>query len=755
MNGNLQFHLQRAITKTKKPMIKSLVIKNVATYDGTGIHIENLRKVNFIYGTNGCGKTTITKFIDNQEEPKFCDCALEWEKDFPLKTLVYNKDFREQNFGKGNIDGVFTLGQATKEEIEAIEKMQAELLKIKEKGIKKKEALEKLTITKTDGENEFKETVWLTIYKKYEEHFKEAFIGYLRKEAFKTKVIDEHKTNKSQLKTFDELKEKSKTIFGEIPKEIRRLVELQFYRLIEIEEDKLWSKKIIGKGDVEISKLIQELNLNDWVNEGRNYIQETPICPFCQQSTITTAFREQLESYFDKTFTTNINLLNELTEEYNRLAANLIHQLEGIETTEKANLETKLNLETFSAYLKTLSSQFNSNKELIANKGKEPSRSVSLTSVKSQLESIQELILNANKVIDSHNYIVQNYNAEKSDLITAIWRFLADENKVQIDNFNKKEAGLERGISALQKQHSELQAKWRTQSQKIKEANKNVTSVQPSVDEINRILKSFGFLNFEIVPSSSGKNQYQIHREDGTIAESTLSEGEITFITFLYFLQLAKGSTEEDSINVERVLIVDDPISSLDSNILFVISSLLKQIIKKIKKDEGSIKQIIVLTHNVYFHKEASFIDGRKSENCDTHFWILRRNKNVSSIQGYDMKNPIHNSYELLWKELRNSETSNVSVQNLMRRIIENYFKILGQYVDDDLINQFDNHEDQEICRSLICWINDGSHCIPDDLFIEHHESIADKYFDVFRKIFDQMGHSNHYKMMMGEQILN
>ena len=46
---------------------------------------------------------------------------------------------------------------------------------------------------------------------------------------------------------------------------------------------------------------------------------------------------------------------------------------------------------------------------------------------------------------------------------------------------------------------------------------------------------------------------------------------------------------------------------------------------KEIKSDEGNIKQLMILTHNVYFHKEASFIDGRNSKNNNTHFWILRK----------------------------------------------------------------------------------------------------------------------------------
>ena len=284
----------------------------------------------------------------------------------------------------------------------------------------------------------------------------------------------------------------------------------------------------------------------------------------------------------------------------------------------------------------------------------------------------------------------------------------------------------------------------------IKELAKNITSIQPSVDEINKSLNSFGFQNFEIVPSKTGINQYQIQREDGTLAESTLSEGEITFITFLYYLQLAKGSTNEEDITNERILIVDDPISSLDSNVLFVVSTLLKEIIKSIKKDEGNIKQLILLTHNVYFHKEVSFIDGRTKESGDTFFWIIRKNDNITSIQPFELKNPIQNSYELLWQELKNKDNSSgLTIQNTMRRIIENYFKILGKYGDDDLINKFENPQEKEICRSLISWINDGSHSIPDDLFIEQQESITDKYFDVFKRIFKEMGQIEHYNMMM------
>jgi wobble nucleotide-excising tRNase len=101
-------------------MIESIEIKNVASYDSKGVSIENLRKVNFIYGANGSGKTTISNFLNDQEDARFPECKIKWLSGDKLDTLIYNKEFRERNFGKGVVDGVFTLGEATKEQIEEI-----------------------------------------------------------------------------------------------------------------------------------------------------------------------------------------------------------------------------------------------------------------------------------------------------------------------------------------------------------------------------------------------------------------------------------------------------------------------------------------------------------------------------------------------------------------------------------------------------------------------------------------------------------
>ncbi|WP_396159047.1 AAA family ATPase [Flavobacterium sp.] len=43
----------------------------------------------------------------------------------------------------------------------------------------------------------------------------------------------------------------------------------------------------------------------------------------------------------------------------------------------------------------------------------------------------------------------------------------------------------------------------------------------------------------------------------------------------------------------------------------------------------------------------------------------------------YGINNPIQSSYELLWREIKEWENnSGITIQNTLRRILENYFSI-------------------------------------------------------------------------------
>lgn len=658
-------------------MIQNIVIKSIATYDNiNGVCIDGLKKVNFIYGANGSGKTTMSNFLQQPEDEKFYDCSIVWKDGVQLATLVYNKEFREQTFGRGSIPGVFTLGKATKEEIAEIEGLQDQLKIIKNKEIEKNTLIWTRKNEEEDLKNGFYENCWVNILKKYEQLFKGAFKGFMgSKKSFAEKVISEFNSNNRDLKNIEELIEKANVVFGSDPQIIDEVKIIDFSGLVSIENNEVWGRKIVGKQDVEIGKLIQYLNLNDWVNQGRHFlVDDSVVCPFCQKNTIDNEFKKQLEDYFDESYTSNLKKIKDLCVDYMYHSDNVFNSLKEVKNS-------KLNAELFFAYVNTLNQQLTNNREILNNKLNEPSRSVELISIKEQIRVIERLIFDANIEIKNHNSLVENFQTEKNTLIADIWKFILDENKSLIENYFKKDAGLKKGIQSAGDDRKKLREDYQKINIKIIEKNKNITSIQSSIDEINKTLESYGFDNFKIIPFDD--RYYKIQRENGDDAESTLSEGEITFITFLYFLQLAKGGLSPENANKERVLIVDDPISSLDSTILFVVSSLLKEMIKSVKRGNSNIKQIIVLTHNVYFHKEVSYVDRRDNNRDDVRYWIIRKSRNITNIECFEKKNPIRGSYELLWDEVKSKNIlSGITLQNTLRRILETYFKTMGAYTD-------------------------------------------------------------------------
>jgi wobble nucleotide-excising tRNase len=338
---------------------------------------------------------------------------------------------------------------------------------------------------------------------------------------------------------------------------------------------------------------------------------------------------------------------------------------------------------------------------------------------------------------------------ERSKLTNQVWAFFAQvEIAAAFKKYATAKQGIEAAITSLGSQIKKKREEIAQRESDIRSLEKSVTSVNPSVNEINELLQGFGFKNFSI--EATGVNRYRLRRADGSDAKETLSEGERSFITFLYFFHLLKGSHSESGITRDRVVVFDDPVSSLDSDVLFVVSSLIKHTIEEIRTKKALVKQVFVLTHNVYFHKEITFDNNRNGGDAfkDETFWTIHKTNGISSIKNHPT-NPIKTSYDLLWSELRIPNLANQGLQNTMRRILENYFRVLGGVSFDDIVGKFDG-EEKLICRSLFSWVHAGSHGLPDDIFHTLDEATMERYLAVFQKVFVRMRHTNHYNMMMG-----
>ncbi|WP_033122284.1 ATP-binding protein [Helicobacter pylori] len=733
--------------------ISQIVLKNAATFDENGASFENLNFINFIYGANGSGKTTISIFLknlaENEIEDKFANSKIEWHNDEILKIEVYNKQFKEEQFRNSQVKGIFTLGKKTNENLENIESKKESINKENEKKIKNEKSLQNL---KQEKEKGFTDSCWEKLYKKNEEDFKETLEGFKLKKKFKEKILEEFKNNednKNEIVRLEELKENIRIVFSKNQTELMPL-ECNLTDFDSIENHSIWEQKIVGSSDAIIADLIKKLSNEDWVAQGREYLsKDGNACPFCQQKTITEEFKKQLESYFDTSYQESTDTIKKMKENYKNETAEVLEQLDKIVETEQKNQQIK-NTESFKRIIEILRSKINGNWQKMHDKSKEMSRSFKLGSTKNEIKEIRDLIDTANQQIVNHNEMIKDIKNQKKICMERTWKFLVNEFKSDIQKYNKKDCGLEKRINNLEKQIKENQEKIKELENEIRELEKNMVSIKPIVNEINMLLKGYGFTNFGLACTEDEKS-YRIQREDGQLVGETLSEGEVTFITFLYYYHLTKGSLKENDISKNKVLVIDDPISSLDSNILFIVSVLVKDLMKETMKEKTNIKQVIILTHNTYFYKEITY--DLKHYQGKYSFWIIKKDNNVSKIEDYK-ENPIKNSYELLWHEVRwakkDSNISWVSLQNVMRRIIEYYFRILGGIKYNDLSECFENIEERRVCNSFISWLNDGSHGISDDLFVQSQDTSIETYLKIFENIFKITGHEAHYKMMMG-----
>lgn len=728
-------------------MIKEILLKNVASYSEQGGSINNLSNVNFFYGANGTGKSTISRYLfevgSNSISEKYSQCEIAW--DSSLDILVYNQDFRDRVYHTEHIPGVFTLGQATNEQLEHVRHLkqalqeQREGLTVRRNTLKQKEAELK------QNHHALKEAVW-EMFKQYDRDFKEVFSGFRNN---KERLLEEllGRRNHNQIEnneSKEELKRLYIDLYANTPTILELIPSINFQTIEAIEQDDIWEKAIIGNQDIDIAKLIDSLQMGDWINEGRQYIQANSIqCPFCQQDTITEVFRRKIKSYFDKSFQEDIDLIHSLFNEYVSLSQNIIEQVETITSP-------KLSPQYIQALIVRLKAHLNENIAIMEKKLKSPSRTFTISVQKEVFSNIITCIEQTNSAIQESNNLVQNIQRERCLLNRSVWCCLLRENAPALDRLIQSKRNAENAFNGILKSIEIGENKERSLKAELEQANRNVTSTQPAIDAINKQLESYGFLGFKIMPHPNIEHRYQICRQTGEPVTDSLSEGEITFITFLYFIQLVNGGLDDESVGQAKIVVVDDPISSLDSTILYIVSSILKELRNNVKCSIGDVKQLFILTHNVSFYRDVSFFNGRPvNEDASLSYYLIRKPNNLSKIS-LCKKNPIDSYYGLLWNELKQENNSRVSIQNIMRRILEYYFKILGGWKDEQIISQFPSAEEQDICRSLICWINDGSHTIVEDLYIEAPDIVIEKYKHVFKLIFEKSNHIAHYNMMMG-----
>lgn len=619
-------------------MIKAIKkLKNFGIFKNyTNNLTQDFGKYNLIYGWNGTGKSTLSNLFSSLEkkEPhlKFFGSEFTIETNngyFIDEKTIYNHDLNiqvfNQKFIQDNIDwdnSVKSILLVAKEKIEDIKKLDALKFELKQKEDKAKsdkKNLEKLESEQskfmTDSARHIKTGLQSidtsdTYYLNYDKRKLDSFI----------------QKNKEKIEEKSSILDKQKIIEHTNAAKSDKLAPIRFSK-IEIDEEyykKATTRLLDLLKTTAISKTIKKLTENgdiqEWVQNGLHIhkVHNSGICEFCG-SEISEIRLNEIENHFSEEFkifkrrleSANEWLSNQLIPQGGFPAPSSLYK-EFLDSYKVALRENEIATENINKQIKqwqnSLSLKIDNSFRSDITINEIGTESISL--LNSTLKNIEEILSNNDKKTD-------NFSIETKKSKEALELHYAATEMTSFE-YKKKETT----IIAEKDSSKKILEKINELSTSIKLLEQSLSNESIAAEKFNESLHKFIGRSELCLKFNKQRKGYEIIRNNDGVHDGNLSEGEKTAIAFIYFI--TKLEEKNNKIN-ETIIVVDDPVSSFDSNHLFHSYSFLKN--KCLNA-----KQLFVLTHNFTYYKLV-------------RDWFYGTNKN--RLRSIPKKDPISFFYKI------------------------------------------------------------------------------------------------------------
>ena len=705
--------------------------------------LPEFKDFNLIYGWNRSGKTILSNIFRDLERNHVSvigsDFHIETEngiiKSETLSTItnlpavrVFNKDFVSENVftANGDVTPIFVLGEDSIEKQKEIDKLKSQLLENqKEAGTKKTEvqdAERDLDHLNIDKAREIKQLLSSSGQNPYNNYDKAGFKNKyqeLKNQNWQTFILDD--TTKNTLKKQKEASPKEK-------------VPLISFSFADIDNLVSGVKAILSKTVVSrvIERLRKDPEVSDWVAEGLKKHREKTVnvCLFCEQP-LPKGYLEKLEGHFNDEYNQFISGIENL----NQQIANLIDAANNLTLPNKAQLYDDMQVEynskcdTFEMEKQAYIGNLKFLKEKLTEKKNIIFRVMGFD--KKMAPPIETTIDILNEVIEKHNNRSNNF---ASAIISAREKL---ENSCVAESFTEILEKEER-VESLKKESLKINVDLGKIKTNIAELERDIVEHRRPADELNKDLTAYlggNELQFEIK-----ENGYHLAR-NGVTADA-LSEGEKTAIAFLYFLKSLKDKNFDFP---NGIVVIDDPVSSLDANSLFNAFGFMRERTKKVG-------QLFIFTHNFCFFRQVknwfTYINEHKKLHKEADFYMLQcegsgasRCAKITTLDRLliDYESEYHYLFSLVYQgaNLKNGELKQFYyLPNIGRRLLEAFLAFRKPsteilYVKLEQLN-FDNAKKARILRFLNTHSHSGDVDDP-----EHDISILSETPEVLRDILN------------------
>jgi wobble nucleotide-excising tRNase len=639
-------------------------------------------RYNLIYGWNASGKTTLSRLLRDLELrrlPGLGEATIHIEgydvpgEDFPHSTVqlrVFNHDFVNESVfpvGGGEVPPIFVVGK------ESVEK-QKEAHRLKAERGERETELNTARTTKQQAERELdkhcidrakviKDTLRLS-GSAYNEYDKRNYQDRARCMATDGDAATHRLSDSQRDGLLAQHRATPKPKVAEIAYVLPQLQDLA------VGVSGLLDTTVVSAA---IQALKNDATLAEWTRQGLGLHRErkSDRCLFCEQP-LSPGRLADLEAHFNA--------------EYERFLQRVDDQIQSLESARNQGAELRLpdraalydDLATeFDAAQKALRQRLDTDHEFLGalikvmnDKKDQPFKALPLAVSIPEVDT--SVVDQLNEVIRRHNQACDDFTRRVSGARDRLALDMIAENE---EDFIRLANGVQTATAAIKPIQKEIARL----TEQIAQLEREVREHRRPAEELNTDLERYlGHGELQLAVKETG---YSITRN--SVPAEMLSEGEMTAIALLYFLK----SLEDRSFDKSNgVVILDDPVSSLDANAMYLAFSL-------IRERTLDVSQLIVLTHNFPFFRQLRnwlrYLPGQKGSNPDrqpSRFYMVQcvqtGTKRAAVLQPldpllYKYESEYHYLFACVYRVANAPAPSSLEVSyhmpNIARRLLESF----------------------------------------------------------------------------------
>lgn len=640
--------------------VTGLTQKSFKNYTGP---TDKFKLKNVVFGYNGRGKSSLAIGVR--------DAYLSDESTDQDKVRFFNKDYVDDNLSlqdpatgtlsKNKIKGVIAHFSAkdVKNE-ERIKELQGKLIDTKAIEIKIRE-LESDARKAVDAIHDRRKGT-AAIQKKNKDFGIEEVVRLYTHDLDEAKKIEADETKLSKIE--------GDNVIGEKIELLKTITFQDFTKITDHDMDD--AESIFGKTYGNIS--IPSSDIVEWLNRGVALHENGDKCKFCGGEIALHDIAAKVEEYNanekQKDTKSLQSLDDKMAELQNTIKANLDKKANVV-----SSLETDVRIDNSFTYIEEASVGIANARNAVQSKIKNIDKKMTFVALKGDLQKFNDAI----KVLaDTRDTQIDNLETQNNNKDTLVKGAIGLEI-LNDDNIKDKLSDITTKTNELKNANTD-NAEFRAEIQTLKQAE---SATSDFASYINDILANLS-VHLKLLVSDDGKNYIIQHTQTSTnLTIGDISEGERNLLALLFFYyELFNDNEQQDFKSDIELIIVDDPISSMDDINKMYILEMMKHVLAL------DSPQVFMMTHSwddfgnlcygLYDKPATPTIPA-----TPYGFYEIKKDVLGNSLVRKTKSNipPYHHNFVEVYEFSRKPDTTNLDdcdiyhMPNIMRQVLEGFLK--------------------------------------------------------------------------------